>query len=207
MSYWQLHQLVAGRDWRTVSKEVFKGQGSLGNGAAMRVAPIGAYWSENLDDVAEQARRSAVITHTHPDGQAGAIAVAVAAAVAHTRRDVGHRARQLFDAALHYTPEGATRDGIRLAMTGSFDDPLTAATALGDGTLVRSSDTVPLSLWCAARHLDDYEAALETALEACGAPASDRDTVCAIVGSIVELSSGFDSIPASWHESREPLGV
>jgi ADP-ribosylglycohydrolase len=205
MAYWLLYQLAEGKDWRVVSREPFKGQGSLGNGAAMRAAPIGAYFSENLGDVAEQAQRSAAITHAHPDGQAGAIAVAVAAAVA---REPGHgteRARTMFERVLEYTPDGLTREGIQVAMETRLDSPVDAARALGDGTLIRSSDTVPLCLWCAAKHLDDYEAALETSWAACHSPASDRDTVCAIVGSIVVLATGFESIPAGWHSAREAL--
>jgi ADP-ribosylglycohydrolase len=84
-------------------------------------------------------------------------------------------------------------------------DPKAAAATLGDGTFIRSSDTVPLALWCAAQHLDSYEAAMTTALDACHDPASDRDTICAIVGSIVVLSAGVDSIPSRWVAAREPL--
>lgn len=80
---------------------------------------------------------------------------------------------------------------------------------LGQWRNGRSCDRLTPCRCCsgaAATHLDDYEAALETALAACAPPAADRDTVCPIVGSIVVLSSGFDSIPAPWLESREPFG-
>lgn len=70
---------------------------------------------------------------------------------------------------------------------------------------MRCSDTVPIALWCAAHHLDSYERAIAAALEACHQGSADRDTVCAIVGSIVVLSSGLDSIPAPWRAAREPL--
>ena len=198
MAYWVLHQLTQGHDWRSVSRQVFRGQGSLGNGAAMRVAPLGAYFADSIEEAARQAQLSAEITHAHPDGQAGAIAVAVAAACAHT-------GGALFDHVLALTPDSPTRDGIaRAAGLGNTHAEMAAA-MLDDGTLVRSSDTVPLALWCAARHLDSYEAAMSTALDACRNPGSDRDTVCAIVGSIVVLSTGVASIPSRWLESREPL--
>ena len=48
---------------------------SFGNGAAMRVSPI-AYAFENEEDVLEQAQKSAVCTHNHPEGIKGAQAVA-----------------------------------------------------------------------------------------------------------------------------------
>jgi ADP-ribosylglycohydrolase len=72
---------------------------------------------------------------------------------------------------------------------------------LGTGTKVTSADTVPFALWCAARHLDDYEEALWTTVSGLG----DRDTTCAIVGGIVALSAGRGSIPATWLAAREPL--
>lgn len=60
---------------------------------------------------------------------------------------------------------------------------------------------MPFCVWCAARHLDDYEAALWSTVSGYG----DRDTTCAIVGGIVALSAGRESIPSSWLAAREPL--
>jgi ADP-ribosylglycohydrolase len=48
----------------------------------MRVAPLGAYFADDLDKVVEQAERSAVTTHCHREAIAGAIAVGLAAALA-----------------------------------------------------------------------------------------------------------------------------
>ena len=207
VAYWLLFQIAHGRDWRSVTREVVRGQGSLGNGAAMRAAPIGAYFSDSPSEAATQAQLSAAVTHAHPDGQAGAIAVAVAAAIVYEHRDQDSAiaGRMMFDAVLQHTPEGPTRQGLIAAAAFDHADPREAGRVLGDGTMVRSSDTVPVSLWCAARHLDSYEAALTTALSACEATESDRDTVCAIVGSLVVLAAGFDSIPPQWHAAREPL--
>jgi hypothetical protein len=44
---------------------------SWGNGAAMRVSPVG-FACESLDAVMEEARRSAEVTHNHPEGIRGA---------------------------------------------------------------------------------------------------------------------------------------
>jgi ADP-ribosylglycohydrolase len=72
--------------WRDEVRAMFGGQGSYGNGAAMRAAPIGAYFAGDLERVRDEALRSAAPTHAHPDGAAGAVAVAIAAAVASTNR-------------------------------------------------------------------------------------------------------------------------
>lgn len=50
---------------------------SYGNGSAMRVSQIGFYFS-SLDKVLEEAKKSAEITHNHPEGIKGAQAVASA---------------------------------------------------------------------------------------------------------------------------------
>jgi ADP-ribosylglycohydrolase len=50
---------------------------SWGNGAAMRVSPIG-FANESQQDVLIQARKSAVVSHNHPEGIKGAQAVALA---------------------------------------------------------------------------------------------------------------------------------
>jgi len=67
-----LEDINAGGDWRTLSREMFGGSGSFGNGAAMRVAPLGA-WFADASMVIEQATLSAEVTHTHQEGIAGAI--------------------------------------------------------------------------------------------------------------------------------------
>lgn len=62
--------------WKDLSQQLFKGTGSFGNGAAMRITPVGAYFADDLEAVVKQAHLSAQITHSHPEGAAGAIAVA-----------------------------------------------------------------------------------------------------------------------------------
>jgi ADP-ribosylglycohydrolase len=176
----------------------------MGNGGAMRVAPLGAYFADDLDEVVRQAKASAEVTHAHADGQAGAIAVAIAAAMA-WRMGNGKQQRSgdtLLQTVFQYTPSGPTKDGIDQALAFSFvEDPRIVASVLGSGQRVMSMDTVPFAVWCAARHLDDYENALWATVSGLG----DRDTTCAMAGGIVALSAGRTSIPAEWLKAREAL--
>ncbi|WP_306461849.1 ADP-ribosylglycohydrolase family protein [Spongiactinospora gelatinilytica] len=71
-----------GGDWRELAAGLFDGGGSWGNGAAMRVAPLGAWFAGDPPIAAAQARASAEVTHTHPEAVDGAVAVAVAGATA-----------------------------------------------------------------------------------------------------------------------------
>ncbi|WP_208729613.1 ADP-ribosylglycohydrolase family protein [Corallococcus exercitus] len=197
-----LWKLGLGLPWREVSAEVFEGQGSMGNGAAMRVAPLGAYFAGDLTRVVAEARASAEVTHLHPEGQAGAIAIAVAAAWACQWQQARGSAMELFDTVLDCTPSGATRQGLEKARAWPLEaSPSSAARTLGSGQKVISEDTVPFAVWCAARHLGSFEEALWCTVAGFG----DRDTTCAIVGGIVALSAGHSSIPASWLSAREPL--
>jgi ADP-ribosylglycohydrolase len=201
-----LRAIEEGSPWRESVTAMFGGQGSHGNGAAMRVAPLGAYFADDVDRLVIEASASAEVTHAHPDGQAGAIAVAVAAAYAWARLNAPGTidGASLLAFVESRTPPGDVRHGIRkaLAMTGGAS-VTHAATVLGSGSRVSAADTVPFALWCAARHFDDYEEALWTTVSGLG----DRDTTCAIVGGIVALSAGFEAIPERWRISREALGL
>src|ERR1700743_2398465 len=74
-------------NWFEEAQELFQGEGSFGNGAAMRVAPVGAYFAHDLSLVAEHATLSAIATHCHPEAISGAVAVAIAAALAWRDRE------------------------------------------------------------------------------------------------------------------------
>jgi len=75
-----LRAINGGQPWSEVAPSVMSGCGSMGNGAAMRVAPLGAFFANDPDEIVNQAVRSAEVTHAHLEGQAGAAAVALAAA-------------------------------------------------------------------------------------------------------------------------------
>ncbi|MEU8701280.1 ADP-ribosylglycohydrolase family protein [Streptomyces sp. NPDC048680] len=186
--------LTSPGDWRTLAPRLFEG-GSLGNGAAMRVAPLGARFHRDVGHAAEQAVLQAEVTHAHPEGIAGAVAVAVAAALA-------VRGAFTLDAVLALTPSGLVCDGLARAVEVPFDtEPWRAADLLGNGQRIRADDTVPFALWTAARHPDDLEAALWATAEGFG----DVDTTCAITGGIVGAAVGVDGVPAAWLRRREPL--
>jgi ADP-ribosylglycohydrolase len=200
----QMRKILAGADWRQTAAAAFGGQGSMGNGSAMRVAPLGGYFADDLERVVAESKLSATVTHTHAEGVAGAIAVAVAAAMAWrlSNSPKGERMAELFEAVLRHTPESKVRQRLVIAAGTPMTVPTgTVAQALGNGSLVTAPDTVPFAIWCAASHLNDYAGAL-VATVSCG---GDCDTNAAIVGGITALSAGRHSIPAEWRTAREAL--
>lgn len=193
-----LSAICAGTPYPEAARMVFGGQGSCGNGGGMRAAPVGAYFADDLDAVVAEAVRSAAPTHVHPDGIAGAVAIAVAAAaVVAGERDP----RALIEQVVARTPPGPTREGCQRALSMLRADHVTVAAELGNGSRVISSDTVPFAVWCAATHLASYA----DALWACTEVGGDIDTTCAMVGGIVVGAVGLAGIPAAWRAAREDL--
>jgi ADP-ribosylglycohydrolase len=193
------------KDWRQLATSLFNGQGSYGNGAAMRVAPLGAYFSDDMDLLVDQAIKSAEITHAHPEAIAGAVAVAVATGIATQGSNFISTKQQFLNEVINYTPDSEVKSKIRraseLSETISVEN---AAAILGNGTKISAQDTVPFALWCAAQHLDNYTEAIWTTVRGLG----DRDTTCAIVGGIVAGSDkGAETIPSYWLQAREALQI
>jgi ADP-ribosylglycohydrolase len=170
----------------------------------MRVAPLGAYFADDLPRIVEEARASAIVTHTHTEGVAGTIAVGVAAAMPWRLREDSSPTRmtKLFEAVLDSTPESKVRRGILIASQTPATIPVEAvAKALGNGSLVTAPDTVPFALWCAAHHLDNFAESLALTISGGG----DCDTNAAIVGGIVALSVGQEGIRTDWRKEKEPF--
>lgn len=198
-----MHQLLQlyrrGARWHQYAPALFHGSGSFGNGSAMRVAPLGAFFADDLDRAKMEAEKSAQVTHSHPEGVAGAVAVAVAAAVAWQTRDQVLTRGEFLERILPHVPESVVRAGIVKAQRLNAVSVWTAISALGNGSQISCQDTVPFCLWCAGGNLSSYTEALWQTVAGLG----DRDTTCAIVGGIVTLRA---PIPSDWLAAREGLG-
>ncbi|KOT99347.1 crystallin [Streptomyces rimosus subsp. pseudoverticillatus] len=188
-----------GGDWRELASALFNGQGSWGNGAAMRIAPLGAWYADDPEQATHQAEISAYTTHQHREAVVGAMAVAAAAALAAAPdRTTGPEA--LLDGVLELIPRSAVQAGLRRARDMlDYADAGTVAAVLGCGRRTSAHDTVPFTLWAAARHLGDFEQAFWATAQAGG----DVDTTCAIVGGIV--AAGGATPPQDWLDRTEAL--
>jgi ADP-ribosylglycohydrolase len=204
-----LQSIRDGTPWRVAAASLGHGRGSAGNASAMRVAPLGAYFADDPALVIAEATRSAEVTHRHPEGVAGAVAVAVAAAntaaahtaTAHTATAHTATGADLLDAVAGALPRGEVRAGLDRARRIGLDVGVSAAAyELGNGSRVLCQDTVPFAIWVAARFAGNYPAAIRACITAGG----DVDTTAAIVGGIV-TAGGAEGVPARWIASREPL--
>ncbi|SDZ33354.1 ADP-ribosylglycohydrolase [Micromonospora pattaloongensis] len=202
-----LRLIRSGTPWPIAASTAFDGQGSCGNGAAMRVAPLGAYFADSTAHAAAEAVAASEVTHAHPEGIAGAVAVAVAASLAAKARLSGHRPAppELLEVVAGVLEAGGrVRRGLERALGLLGRPPTEAAYELGNGSAATAQDTVPFTLWAAATFLDDYPAAVR----ACVAAGGDMDTTAAIVGGIVAAHTGVGAdggVPREWIAAREPL--
>ncbi|MFF5444299.1 ADP-ribosylglycohydrolase family protein [Streptomyces sp. NPDC012888] len=195
-----LRLIREGEDWRTLAAELFNGQGSWGNGAAMRIAPLGAWYADDPEQATHQAEISAYTTHQHREAVCGAMAVAAAAALA--ADPAGPPTPEaLLDGVVALVPRSAVGAGLRRARDMlDYGDATTVAAVLGCGRRTSAHDTVPFALWSAARSLRDFEGAFWTTAGVGG----DVDTTCAIVGGVLGARTDGGA-PATWLAQTEAL--
>lgn len=195
-------RVLSGQPWREAASGAFGGTGSFGNGGAMRVAPVGAYFADDIDAVIDNAYISAEVTHSHSEGIAGAIAVAVAAAYAGQQRSERLTRPDFISQVLQHVPASEVHEGLKKARALKPNTTVQEAVSiLGNGSRVTAQDTVPFVLWCAGEKLASYEEAIWLTASGGG----DVDTTCAMVGGIVSMYTGLAGIPADWIAHREPL--
>lgn len=141
---------------------------SFGNGSAMRVSPV-AWLFDNEQDVVNEAERSAAVTHNHPEGIKGAVAIAVAI---FRMRTASTKSSDIFEnVAKEYYGDNVFSN---LPEKGFFD--------------VTCQGCVPLALYIASR-----AATFEDAIRLAVSYGGDTDTVGAIVGSLAEAQYAISS--------------
>ena len=147
---------------------------SFGNGAAMRISPVG-WVCDTLEETVELSKQTTKVSHNHPEGIKGAEAVAVAIYLART----GASKDEIKKKAIEYYPEieGMTIAGL---VSSNYGDPETNGWITCQGS-------VPQAI-CAFLESDSLESAVRNAITL----NADADTQAAIAGSIAEAFYGFN---------------
>lgn len=197
-----LAELAAGADWRPAAASQFGGQGSFGNGAAMRVAPIALLVDGDLGRAAELAHASAVVTHTHPAAVDGAVAQAAAVALALEHPGPGPLDRRGFLAAV----VAAVGDGEMAGALGALRDlvegdeaPPPDAVAARTGTGVAAAESVPAALAAFLSVPDSFAETVRFAISLGG----DTDTVASMAAAVSGARLGEAAVPARWRQRTE----
>ncbi|KPJ84178.1 MAG: hypothetical protein AMS17_16565 [Spirochaetes bacterium DG_61] len=153
--------------------------GSWGNGSAMRASPIGFCFSD-IDGVLQEAKRSAEVTHNHPEGIKGAQATAAAIFLART----GNEKKQIQEYIQRFIGYDLSGTVNRIRLWYGFD--------------VSCQGTVPPALICFLES-SDYEDAIRKAISLGG----DSDTLACITGGIAEAF--YKEIPPTISRRVEEL--
>lgn len=188
-----------GMAYPQAARTLYGGEGSFGNGAAMRVAPVGLLFHD-ASNLYEKAQLSATVTHAHPIGVDGAAvqARAVAEAVAVDPQQplpVDDFLDRLLDTAR--TAEISTALQRVRALLHQPVSPRSAARELGQGVAVHHS--LPFAIYAVLSHPHSFEDCLFCAILNGG----DRDTLGAMACAISGAHLGVDALPSAWRAKLE----
>ncbi len=181
------------------ARRLFRGLGSMGNGAAMRVGPVGLFFFDS-DELYAQACASAEVTHAHPVGKDGAAVQALA---------VGKAVR--LDPATGFSGVRFAVELAALARTGEIRgkmeavarllergvEPAEAARRLGRGVAV--DESMPFAIYSFLRHPRSFVECLLCAVLNGG----DRDTLGAMACAISGAYLGIEAVPGEWAAKLE----
>lgn len=164
-----------------LAEHLFPG-GSLGNGAAMRSAPVGLRFHGDDARIWAEAEQSARPTHRHELGIEGAQLIALAASFAGSASEVNPA--RLAEHLMPFCKTTVFKNRLGRLAEVKHD---TEIEQFGNG--IEAHESVVTALACFALHPDSYADAIATAIWQAG----DTDTIAAMTGALVgaHVGSGF----------------
>jgi ADP-ribosylglycohydrolase len=184
-------QFEKGVRWRECG-----GLDAKGCGAAMRVAPLGYLYQQDLARLKEIAASTAVITHRHPTAVAAAVGAALAVKFALDGVPVTHLVREVYEGT-HGLSDEFSDTLYKVGHVGGWTDEEAAIRHIGAGWV--GDQAVALALYCVIRYPEDYAGCIRRGANLTG----DSDSVASIAGGISAAYLGLEAIPAVWQERLE----
>lgn len=169
-------------------------EGSAGNGAAARVAPVACRYWDDRDGLLCGAALSSRVTHAHRDAIVGTMLQAVAVSLC-LRSDARTFSSSAFLCELARRRLGGwTAHKLERIATLLDDDapPAVVAAELGNGVL--AIEAVPAALWAFLRGAPSFERSILWAARLGG----DVDTICALTGALAGALSRRAALPTQW---------
>lgn len=191
--------LQNGEEWDKASNHIYPG-GSFGNGAAMRVAPVGLLFRNDTEKLRQVACQSSLITHSHTLGMEGAAlqAFAVATAVAENPDEI-FNFQTFISHLLDFITEDVYRTKIEkfTALMERPDNRQDVVHQLGHG--IEAFNSVPTAIYSFLAHPRDFASTVIYAVSLGG----DTDTIASMAGAVSGACLGIDRIPQEWQEQLE----
>jgi poly(ADP-ribose) glycohydrolase ARH3 len=195
-----LKMVKQGVDWREANTATFP-NGSYGNGAAMRAAPLGLFYYRDDDKLRQATTLASSITHAHPLGIEGGLLIAKATALAlHEPLKPDVFLQDLYEFCER--DEFRLRLGIARKLLKENPSNAVIVSQLGTGVVAHKSAVTAVYAFC--RHPDDFKALIEFIINLGG----DTDTIGAMAGGIFGAKNGTAALPADLLprlEAREDL--
>lgn len=198
-----MRRLAAREAWDRVATD------SWGNGGAMRVGVLGVFYADDEDACLNAALAQCRITHTHPQGLAGAAAQALAVRLAANLGAAGRQPdpvefiEQISSKIKDIDQHAVRRLRAMPPLTRGDEAAARAALTSAYTCDVSAAEAVPAALgaFLAAK---DPEQALVLAVSLGG----DTDTIGAMTGALAGAHWGLEALPASWLDALEnqPMG-
>jgi poly(ADP-ribose) glycohydrolase ARH3 len=186
-----------GTPWQDAAERLYPG-GSFGNGSAMRVAPVGLLYYDDLPKVADVARQSSRITHTHPLGTDGAALQACAVALAVQAKPGTLDPSAVLGALSACVSQAVYHEKLQ-AMRRLLDRRASMDEAVAElGNTIEAFNSVPIAIYAFLAGAT-FAGAIENALAAGG----DRDTIGAMAGASAGAYYGVEQIPEAWRRDLE----
>ena len=173
---------------------------SAGNGAAMRVAPIAAFFADEKQHFQHYIQASTVITHSDPKALTGALAVADCIRwVIQTESKQAPDLSQWIPQLGKLAPLDEDWQALITTLKQGLQQQLSVkqfveSLGLKEAVTGYVYHTVPVVLFAWHRHYGDFQQTL-TSVWACG---GDVDTTGAIVGAMAGVVTGEKAIPSDW---------
>jgi len=162
-------------------------------GAAMRIAPVGLFYSNDINKMQEVAKDAARITHCH--SEAIASAVFVSGVIAYLLNDKNHfeavnSARSLLN--------GDLGEKLDYVISKNSFKPKEISKVIGTSEDV--CETVPMALSCFLYSPENFE---ETVVQAANLVCGDTDSIACIAGAISGAYNGYSKIPQKFKDNLE----
>ena len=190
--------IQSGESWDQAAAKLYGG-GSFGNGAAMRIAPVGVLYYDDPTQMKATALRSSQITHAHELGKEGAVLQACAVALAVAADPAAELRTDEFLMSLStVVQQQAFQEKLgKLGELLGKPDRVQVVEQLGHG--VEALDSVPAAVYSFLSHPNSFEKAVTYAISLGG----DTDTIGAMTGAITGAYLGIEAIPREWQERLE----
>ncbi|MCG3226215.1 MAG: ADP-ribosylglycohydrolase family protein [Candidatus Heimdallarchaeota archaeon] len=186
------------------ASKLFDRRGSFGNGASMRIAPVGLFFFDS-EHLYEEVTKSAIVTHSHPLGIDGAAVLAKGISMVVPIIPDEQDETQNWDYFIFQLHKFAKTVDFKKKLNSikelaKKNDTLKIASFIL-GADITAHRSVPYALYSFIRNPYSFEDCLLDSILI----SEDRDTIGAMVGGLLGSFLGINNIPSDWKNKLEDL--